>query len=906
MPNPTSGQTDILVCGDIVVDHHIYRGGQSTPIGHGRPGTIERTEFGGVCCTAAILKQLSPIRQEQRKQAYDKKVAEGEKASVPVPWAAGLGASLNPSMLASWPRQAWAVWSPCSLKARDGNYRGGSDAKVWRTQTLLGYGGGENAEQDLEAYRKRLAAGDRHGTPAILVLDDAGAGFRSAPNAWCLPEKPTGGSVPQWIILKMANPLVQGDLWAHLEQFADRTVTVISSSDIRRQCVSVSQGLSWELAAEQLREVLADPHLKPLCRSRHLIVTFSCDGALWLERTAADTWEATLIYDPSGAEGEFDRLFDGGALGYMSCMLAAITAGMLDVVRKPDGTLQKPDEDATRKCVYQAICAGLTAMRDLRTTGHGPAEKPGCGFPAGRLAGRIASDVGNWAKTPVPWSVDPSSRTHLWTIIEAAQRPAGATMSPSLVGLAGQVVIRGRRTLAGFPHARFGKLCTADRREIEALRTIRGLMLRHREKPSASPLCIGVFGPPGAGKSFGVGEIAHSVYGEKAWLEFNLSQFNEPEDLIGAFHQVRDRVLSEGIAVVFWDEFDSKEYQWLRYLLAPMQEGRFQQGQITHSLGHCVFIFAGATSSTFKDFGPGNTSESIQQFKLKKGPDFKSRLDAVYEVLGPNQRMLPPADGASQSPMRPDPKDACSPLRRALVIRERVSSDPDARLDFDAGLLNALLRIGKYTHGTRSLMKVVQGLKAGEGDRVRRSCLPSPVQLQMLVEDVDHFHELMGEGDDFRALVEKHNLPSRIHEFWRELSTKQGWKMKPHLDKPYEQLAPVDKEDNIAAAHRMPDVLALAGMRLTAGEASKEEEDQVRRHIEHHLEVLAEAEHDGWMDHKLSKGWHYDKVRDDANMKHNALVPYAELKQSDKAKDRDVVRHYPDMTRLAGFKIVFG
>ena len=86
-------------------------------------------------------------------------------------------------------------------------------------------------------------------------------------------------------------------------------------------------------------------------------------------------------------------------------------------------------------------------------------------------------------------------------------------------------------------------------------------------------------------------------------LEFNLAQFAETTDLIGAFHQVRDKVLQGLTPIVFWDEFDSREYEWLQYLLAPMQDGSFQEGQITHPIGKCVFVFAGGTSYDFDNFG---------------------------------------------------------------------------------------------------------------------------------------------------------------------------------------------------------------------------------------------------------------------------------------------------------------
>ena len=78
--------------------------------------------------------------------------------------------------------------------------------------------------------------------------------------------------------------------------------------------------------------------------------------------------------------------------------------------------------------------------------------------------------------------------------------------------------------------------------------------------------------------------------------EFNLSQFQDAPDLNGAFHQVRDLALAGLTPVVLWDEFDSRDLHWLQYLLAPMQDGRFQDGQLNHAIGKSVFIFAGGTS----------------------------------------------------------------------------------------------------------------------------------------------------------------------------------------------------------------------------------------------------------------------------------------------------------------------
>src|ERR1019366_2436954 len=147
--------------------------------------------------------------------------------------------------------------------------------------------------------------------------------------------------------------------------------------------------------------------------------------------------------------------------------------------------------------------------------------------------------------------------------------------------------------LAHVPVARFGALLTADRREIESFRAIGNLLREYLSAPQEKPISIAVFGPPGAGKSFGVAQVtehaARAAQGRKVEpLEFNLSQFASLADLIAAFHLVRDCALSAAVPLVFFDEYDSAfgtELGWLRYFLAPMQDGRFREGGHAHPLG---------------------------------------------------------------------------------------------------------------------------------------------------------------------------------------------------------------------------------------------------------------------------------------------------------------------------------
>ena len=176
--------------------------------------------------------------------------------------------------------------------------------------------------------------------------------------------------------------------------------------------------------------------------------------------------------------------------------------------------------------------------------------------------------------------------------------------------------------MKGIPLGKFGKLLTVDRREIESLRAIRLLVDEYwNGSPKSRPLNIAVFGAPGAGKSFGIEQVAISILPntiEK--ITFNLSQLSSPDALIGAFHQVRDIGLAGKLPLVFWDEFDTTlggrdgELGWLRYFLAPMQDGKFQHGQVTHPIGPAVFVFAGSTAETMRS---SPSSSPIRRSRLK-------------------------------------------------------------------------------------------------------------------------------------------------------------------------------------------------------------------------------------------------------------------------------------------------
>ena len=408
------------------------------------------------------------------------------------------------------------------------------------------------------------------------------------------------------------------------------------------------------------------------------------------------------------------------------------------------------------------------------------------------------------------------------------------------------------------------------------------------------------------------------MFGEKPeLLPFNLSQFSDATDLIGAFHQVRDRVLSGATPIVFWDEFDSQNYRWLQFLLAPMQDGAFQEGQIHHPIGKCIFIFAGATSPTFEHFGPldPNTIDDEQRaaihhsrlvemeqqwrdFILKKGPDFKSRLAGYLNVLGPNRRQTCTlSEGARQ--WNDDPHDIYFPIRRAFFIRSQFKLKDDQRLQIDSGILRALLEIPQYKAGSRSLEFLCQHLRQSAPDTPRRSYVPGNHLLDMHV-NADAFWRLCEQDLPFRDAAKQ--LAQGLHEDWYK-GLPEEQRRTNQKAKPWSDIDDDTRNANLAQALRIPELVKLAGLQVVQGDPlPADQEKQVRQALQDHAEIIAEAEHNHWMVERLLSGWRYDPERDDGQKLHHLLVPYAQLPESEKIKDLSVIQgrdvhHIPDLIK---------
>jgi hypothetical protein len=792
---------------------------------------------------------------------------------------------------------SYAIWSP--FKYGDTPPLD-QEKTAWRVEEFLGL---DRARSD--AVQKWQKVVDDTPDADLVTLDDAGLGFRNHPELW--PSALTAeGTHHPWILLKMASPLAQGPLWEHLHRnCSDRLIVVATVEDLRLTEVQVSRELSWERTAQDVFwELIHNPSINSLSHCAHVVISFGTAGAILISRQEGDgqsNFQCSLFFDPKVMERMWETHYPGGMIGYTTCLTASLARQLM---RNP----QDPDIDA-------GIQAGLAAIRTLHMEGYGergatPSEAK-LAFPVDKVAATLAQPTTQFSFASVE---DPMRFIHqkgaekpliegYWTILQDRYKK-------TLDKVATRVVLEGpKAALEGVPWGEFGKLLTVDRQEIESFRSIRNLVFEYcTQGPQKRPLSVAVFGPPGSGKSFGITEIANSLLpGEIEVHAFNLSQFDSEEDLHAAFHQVRDAGLSGTIPLVFWDEFDTSlegtPLGWLRYFLAPMQDGTFQEGQISHPIGRSIFVFAGGTSDSLATFGQKLTPDESRAAKVD---DFISRLKGYINVLGPN-----PVKGS-------DPNKATDPyfiLRRAILLRSSLErSSPQLfekrggrkLLNIDRGVLRALLTTSDYKHGARSIESIVAMSQLTGKTAFERSSLPAESQL-----------DLHCDGKCFLSLVQQIELEGQIldklaratHAVFCKRLTRLDYKHGDKTDEAhkthtalveYDALPPALQRENELNVRDIPVKLAAAGYIMIPARSN----EPPFNFPGDELEQLSEAEHERWMRSKLDDGWSYAPKTDYAKKVNQCLLPWEKMPEEEKEKDRELVRGIPEILEEAGYTVV--
>lgn len=515
-----------------------------------------------------------------------------------------------------------------------------------------------------------------------------------------------------------------------------KAILLFNVNELRRGGFNIRKGVSWEQLMTEtydaLKKIDGDKRFKAI------VVCFNHEGCLVVQGD-----EITLICYGDEIEGDFVIRKNKRAFSPILTMQAVLAIGL-----RKNGDLK------------DIVIIGLKAMRKLISHGFEVDATYPCDFMVEWIK-RVGADADNRMLVKKFKESDLSHNMRIANFLqqENDMQPC-ADGQDSIFPICKKIVREGPLHL-DVPYLRSGTLLTFDRTEIEQLRSIHQIFKLYISDHSITkPFSICVFGQPGSGKSFAVKQIAKSLnIGEKAILEFNLSQMSSPRELFLAFHQIRDAGLKGELPLAFFDEFDSKletELGWLKYFLAPMQDGEFREDAIAHFIGRAIFVFAGGTCNTTEQFKNLQKNENAKASKL---PDFLSRIKGYIDITGPNP--MPCTDESKEKPdgcwsksltlMESDSKritkiskaeqnfirccahrnqcctDKSHYLRRATLLRtmleHKLNKSEEEEIQIDENVLDAFLKVTQYLHGARSLEAIIQTSESPSTQYFTSSCI---------------------------------------------------------------------------------------------------------------------------------------------------------------------------------------
>lgn len=750
---------------------------------------------------------------------------------------------------------------------------GRSKEKVYRVNRFLGFTG------PTSFMPKLLPIINDDSDADMVIIDDENNGFNLNMDYWPLAIK-TPGKHPV-VLYKLNNPNESSKLWKHLENnHLENTIVIINADDLRSKGVNISKSLSWEKTAQNfLWQMDNNPNLEFLSKSYHLIVPFGLEGAIYYRNDKVA--ESRLYFLPYEIEGGLAKENQGKMYGLTSCFVSGLTQSIV---------ADKASKELIPISINDGIRQGMVTAHKYFIEGFGNKIEESS-FPNPAV---FVEDKSNYIRKKHVQDIRIPCATNMncpscWYILKDKS-------STNLAEIAYDIVKNGEERVLNFiPIAKFGNLKTVDRIEIESYRSIKNLIWEYiSTKNTVRPLSIAVFGTPGSGKSFGVTEIATSIAPKLIKkLEFNLSEFRSPSDLTNAFHKVRDYTLEGRIPLVIIDEFDTAfdgKLGWLKYFLAPMQDGAFREGEATHPIGKAILVFAGGTSSTLREFYGKDIVEENEQkqymleFKTAKGPDFVSRLRGYVNILGVN----PTNDSSDQLYI----------IRRAMLLRTLLERkvphliNEHGEAQIDNGVLRALLKVPRYKHESRSMEAILEMSMITNAKKWEQSLLPSREQLKLHVDEEQFLRHMMHDAF-YSEKIE--SLARAIHEKYRSLNI-DNKDIDENFVKPWNELSRDLKEFNREQAKHIPEAL----LRVNYDVASVKETPVVRAFTHDELETLAEYEHNRWYSHRKENGWNYGKVKDYMERKDPALVAWHKLPNEKKEKVYEMIKNWPEI--LANFK----
>jgi hypothetical protein len=649
--------------------------------------------------------------------------------------------------------------------------------QVYRVERILGW---THSKPEIvggkgEAYKKRLAECLEHHVAApradrdILVLHDRASYFRGLPPP--LLKKAIGSHFnanKTWIVWNMSSPLAEGNLWSVFQQnktWLNRTIAVVKMECLRQEGVNLPQMISLEQESHLfLQGIKAVKSLERLAHVRHIVAHQHQEGVLHYDREIG--LQTSCYYCPNirPTNDPSDR---GIMVGYTAILIAAIVRGMawslLSTGKHPEeGIVAGMKQGAVldhlhyhkgfgdrsiamntaEPAPYNDLFATLSDVRKSHW------EHEGIRYSVAALPLEAAGgDLSTWSR--IEGFIKQQAKEQHTSIAVKAERTARA-----IVRLGLRAVVEEETKLAPpedfpdtpgnsvrCPYEIHGKIQTAYRDEIDGFGSIRRIIEKYlNDQHWKTPLSIAVFGEPGSGKSFTIQQILGTIDPDMAKrpLKFNLAQVEEAKEFETAFHKVQDVVVAGETPLVFFDEFEAKNCEWLRCFLAPMQDGEFKAGESIYRIGRAIFVFAGGRFKSWDEFHKAVMTNDV--LKNLKGPDFVSRLRGHLDIKTINCR------GKAKT------VDGVLMFRRAVLLRsllehclpQIIDNLKEARIA--ANVVRAFLRVTHYVHEARSMQAIIEMSRPSPLRRFEQSSLPAVNQLRMHV-NAKQFCRLLADGD---------------------------------------------------------------------------------------------------------------------------------------------------------------
>ncbi|OJJ29810.1 hypothetical protein ASPWEDRAFT_733487, partial [Aspergillus wentii DTO 134E9] len=330
--------------------------------------------------------------------------------------------------------------------------------------------------------------------------------------------------------------------------------------------------------------------------------------------------------------------------------------------------------------------------------------------------------------------------------------------------------------------------------------------------------------PPGQGQTpeTKLKEFLGDIDGKQNFntIELDLSEMTEYNQLKKRFYEIRDQALEGNLPLVFFKNFDSnfgaEKLGWLKYFLAPMQDGEFFDHGSRHPIGRAIFVFDQGTPH-FNGFP--ETNLNYEAFPGAKLPDFVSRLRGHvqkkqtgndYEPLknvatwylqknkadkplsiglfhhcAENPQLMRDFKGALKGyvnilgPNKLNENDGkYFPIRRAILLRSMFERGFKVRdeLQIKEEVQNALLFTPNVLHGARSLEAILAMSQISPSAQFEEGHLPSVDQRKLHVDQTEFGKYLKGPD---RNTWGSSNANDKHRYAWIERKSGRAYKVEP-------------------------------------------------------------------------------------------------------------------------------